>query len=98
MFSFGRLVTLAVLGLLVFVGFYHLPSGGHTDGQFDAQKLAVAEVDLWKAAKIQDEFSIYTSSVVMLREQHRYSWFRAAQAGFYMARAVSTFATLKTRY
>ena len=98
MFSFGRLIMLALVGTLVYAGFFHLPPGGPADGQFDPDKLAVDEVALWRAAQSQDEFSIYTSAVVMLREQHRYSWFRAAQAGYYMARAASTFSTLKTRY
>ena len=98
MFSLGRLITLALVGTFVYVGFFQLPSGGAADGQFDPDRLAVEEVNLWRAAKIQDEVSTFTSAVVVLREQHRYSWFRAAQAGFYMARAASTFSTLKTRY
>src|SRR5689334_24942476 len=98
MFSFGRLLMLALLGTVVYVGFFQLPPGAPEDGRFDPDKLAVDEVDLWRASKIQEEFSIYTSAVVMLREQHRYSWFRAAQAGYYLARAASVFATLKQRY
>jgi hypothetical protein len=98
MFSFGRLVMAAILGLLVYTAFYSLPSGEPGDGRFDPERVATAELEVWKAAKSQDEVSVFLNLTAQLREEHRYSWFRAVQAGFYLARATTTFAGLRGRY
>ena len=94
MFSVGRLLMAVVIGLLVYTAFFAVPPGARADGQFDPDKVAASELAVWKSAQAQDEFAVYTNLVLMLREQYRYSWFRAAQAGFYLARATTTFVRL----
>ena len=98
MFSFGRLLTIMTLGLVVYVGFYAVPPGEPGDGHFDPEALARDEVAVWQAVQGREDFGVFFSLVPMEREAHRYSWFRAAQASFYMARAQTTFAELRGRY
>lgn len=98
MFSFGRLLMAVILGLLVYTAFYALPPGEPGDGRFDPDRVAAIELEVWKATKAQDELSVFLNLTTQLREEHHYSWFRAAQAGFYMARATTTFAELRGRY
>jgi len=89
---------LALIGSVVYFGFFAVPPGDRGDGRFDPDKLAAQEVDVWMAAKAREEVGTFTACVVMLREKHRYSWFRAAQAAFYLSRAATVFEGLNTRY
>lgn len=98
MFSFGRLLTIITLGLVVYVGFYAVPPGEPGDGRYDANKLAADEVAVWQSIQAREDFGVFFSMVPMVREAHRYSWFRAAQSSFHMARAATTFAQLRGRY
>ena len=98
MLSPGRLVLAALLAALVYGGFYAVPAGDRAEGRFDPERLASREVEVWKATQAREEWGAYIAVVPMLREQCRYSWFRAAQASFYVARAMTTFVTLRGRY
>jgi hypothetical protein len=91
-------MTLAVLGFLVFFGFYAAPLGGPGSGAFTPATVATHEVEMWQAARAGDEFAAFMSAVALQREQYRLSWFRAVQAGFHVARAVTTFQGLRNRY
>jgi hypothetical protein len=97
-FSPGRLVFAAVLAGCVYFGFFAVPPGPRAEGQFDPARLASSEVELWKAARGHEEFGVYMSLVSVLREQHRYSWFRAAQASYYLGRATTAFVDMRGRY
>jgi hypothetical protein len=98
MFSPGRIIL--VLGIVAFVyfGWFAVPSGPRLEGEFDPDRLAECEVNVWKALAAKEEFGVYVAVTQMTREEHRYSWFRAAQSGFSLGRATNTFEGLKGRY
>jgi len=98
MFSPGRLLSTAFLAACVYGLFFAVPPGLRAEGQFDASRLAAQEIDVWKATRGHEEFGVYIALVPMLREQYRYSWFRAGQAAYYLARAKTTFVDMRTRY
>lgn len=93
-----RLLVMAGLVALVYFGFFSIPGGARDAAAFDPDVLAAREVDVWKAAKARDDFATYISVVQMLREQQRYNWFRAVQAGYYLSEATGEFAGLTTRF
>jgi len=96
--STGRLIFYGLVAVLVYMLFFSVPAGDRAEGQFDADRLAASEIDVLKANLGREEFGVYIAVVPMLREQHRYSWFRAGQAGYYMARALTQFAGMRQRY
>ena len=98
MFSPGRIILVLALALVAYAGFVSAPEGKHVDGDFDAEVVATNEVAAWQAAKAHEDFSVFFSLVSMEREQNQYTWFRAAQAGFYLSRATTTFTDLHSRY
>jgi len=98
MLSVGRIVTVTVIGVLVYTAFWAVPPGERADGLYDVEKVAASELAVWRAAQAQEEFGAFLNLVAMLREEHRYSWFRAAQASFHLARATTTFVGLRSRY
>ena len=99
MFRPFRLLTLGALALAIYAGFFAVPGGGRTpSGTFDADQVAAYEVEAWKAAKVHNEFSIFLNLTLMLREQHQYTWFRAAQEGYYAAKAINVFSDMTGRY
>jgi hypothetical protein len=93
-----RLVLLAALALLVYMGFFAVPGSNPSETAFDPDLTANHEVALWQAAAAHDEFSAYVSVALFQRELHRYSWFRAAQSSYYLARAVTQFTTMTNRF
>jgi hypothetical protein len=96
--SVGRLLSIALLAAGVYGLFFALPSGERAEGRFDPERLAAAEVDVLKALRGHEEFGVYIALVPMLREQHRYSWFRAGQASYYVAHAMTQFIDMRQRY
>jgi len=98
MFRPARLITILILTLVIYAAFFATPVGVRAEGNFDPDAVAAQEVEIWKAEKGHSDFSLYLGAIVMLREQERYSWFRAVQAGFYLGRAMNTFIDLHTRY
>jgi len=96
--STGRLIFFGIIALLVYTLFFSLPAGDRAEGQFDADRLAADEIDVLKATQGREEFGVYIAVVPMLREQHRYSWFRAGQAGYYLAHALTQFTEMRQRY
>jgi hypothetical protein len=98
MFRPFRLIMIALLAGAVYSAFFWIPAHPAPDGVFDARYVAAQETASWQAVRAKQEFAVYFNVVRMLREQHRYTWFRAAQAGFYLTRATTTFANLHSRY
>lgn len=98
MFRPFRLILLAALALGVYVGFLQYPAGKSGVADFDPPVVALHERDAWRAARANEEVATFTAHVLQMRELHRYSWFRAAQAGFDMAGASLTFPNLSSRY
>jgi hypothetical protein len=98
MLSPGRLILAALAAACVYGLFVAAPPGPRGEGQYDAAVLAAREVEVWKAVRGREEFGVYLALVPMLREQHRYTWFRAAQASYYLSRAMTAFPGMRTRY
>lgn len=93
-----RLLALAGLVALIYFGFFAIPGGARDDTAFDPDTLANREVEAWQAAKSRDDFATYIAVVQMLREQQRYNWFHALQAGYYLSEATGEFEGLSTRF
>lgn len=92
-----RLVMLAMLAAVVYGGFFWIPTAATPDGAFDAGRVAAFEAAAWQSARARQDFAVYANLVQMLREQHRYSWFRAMQSGFYLARATTTYSSMQAQ-
>jgi hypothetical protein len=98
MFSPGRLLTLAIFALLVYIGFYAVP--GHAPGAADFVPEVVAEHEAaaWRAAAVREEFSTMVSCILYQRELHRMSWFRAIESGMALAKGIGQFMLMTTRH
>jgi hypothetical protein len=93
-----RLLMVATLAFGVYMVFFAVPDNVRDDAAFDPAEVARHEVEAWKAAEGNQEFAIYPSVALMLREQHRFSWFRAAQASYYLSRAMYEFTDMTNRF
>ena len=82
MFRPGRLLMYALIGLAIYGVFFAVPPGDRTVAAFTPDEVAADELAVWQAVKGGEEFGVYFNIVVMLRDLDRYTWFRAAQAGF----------------
>ncbi|MEO7190875.1 MAG: hypothetical protein ABI051_07430 [Vicinamibacterales bacterium] len=98
MFRPLRLIMLAILGFLVYWGFFAVPGNNKSETAFDPDQLAARELAVWQSARSGEELPTFLNTVEMLREQYRYSWFRAAHAGYYLARATGQFVPMATRF
>ncbi len=65
---------------------------------FDPDRLADLEVRMWQAYYAKERPRLFGLLVTMLHEQYRYSWATAADEGFHLARAASTFGDLRGGY
>jgi hypothetical protein len=93
-----RLLMLAALAAGIYVGFFYVPNHPAPDGPFDGAAVAKHEVEAWQAVRARQDVAVFFSFVQMQRERHRYTWFRAAESAFYLARASNTFLGLQSRY
>jgi hypothetical protein len=96
--SVGRVILLAVVVSVLYLLFFAVPYGNRDAGEFNPATLAAREIDTWRAVKAKEEFSTYLNMAFQLREQNGYSWFRAAQASYYLARATMAFPRMQNRY
>jgi hypothetical protein len=60
--------------------------------------MADLEVGMWRAYYRKENLRLFRLLVTMLHEQYHYSWARATQAGFYLARAAATFGKARSDY
>jgi hypothetical protein len=98
MFRPFRILVLGALALLVYVGFFDVPGGTVGAPTFDPDKVAQYESQMWQAAKVHSEFSVFLNAVLMVREQQRFTWFRAAEEGLSIAKAMNVFVDLTGKY
>jgi hypothetical protein len=96
----GRLIRLLVVILLIAGGWAAIapPSGPRSLKVFDPDRVAALELDMWQAYYKKEKVRLFRGLVTMLHEQNRYSWVRASQAGFYLARAAATFGDARSDY
>lgn len=92
------LVPSVAAAALVYALFAHTPPGPRTLRDFDPDRTAALELDMWQAYYQQRNVRLFADLVVLLREQYRYTWARAALGGLYLARAASNFAELRGGY
>jgi hypothetical protein len=90
----GLLAASVVLAGLAIVP----PSGPRSLRAFDPDRTADLELDMWRAYYEKRNVRLFTDLVTLLHEQNRYSWARATQAGFHLARAAATFGNLRSEY
>jgi hypothetical protein len=97
---FWKRVALVVLTLLAVAAFaaFRAPAGPRTLTRFEPDRLAQLETDMWQAYYSQQRLRLFTLLVITLREQYGYSWARATQAGFHLARAASDFSRMRDNY
>jgi hypothetical protein len=74
------------------------PPGARALAVFDPDRLAELETDMWQAYYAHQNLRLFAGLVTMLREQYRYSWWKAAVAGFHLARAARTFGDSRSEY
>lgn len=74
------------------------PSGPRSLRVFDPDRTADLELDMWRAYYGKHNVWLFVDLVTLLHEQNRYSWARATQAGFHLARAAATFGNLRSEY
>ncbi len=88
----------SLLVLLMSVALLLPPMGSRDVRAFDADRTAALEVDMWKAYYDKRNVALFTDLVLLSREIYRYSWARAAQMGFYLARAAARFGNMRSDY
>lgn len=89
------LVAVAAAGTVVAL---QTPDGPRTMTRFEPDRLAQLETEMWQAYYAKQRLRLFTLLVTTLREQYGYSWARAVQAGFHLARAAADFGDLRGDY
>jgi hypothetical protein len=67
MFRPFRIIVIGGLALLIYTVFFAQPADSATTKTFDADQVATYEVEMWKAAKVHSEVSIFVNAAMMLR-------------------------------
>jgi hypothetical protein len=98
MFRPGRLFTYAILGAIVYFGFFAVPAGPRSSDAFDPDLMATHELAAWKAEHEKAVYGLFTSLAQFKREQNRYPWYKAGLAGFDLSRATTEYAEMRGRY
>jgi hypothetical protein len=97
----ARTRLLAAALVLAAIGFafaFVPPSGPRSLQHFEPSRTAQLEGRLWQAYYQRERVEMFRLLTILLREQYRYSWARAAQGAFYFARAAATFAERRDDY
>jgi hypothetical protein len=74
------------------------PGGPRTLREFDPERTAELEVDMWQAYYARENIRLFRGLVMLTHDQYRYSWIRAFQASFHLARAAATFGNARSNY
>jgi hypothetical protein len=98
MFRPGRIILLLILALGGYGLFFQTPSGPKDLAAFDPEVVADLETEAWKAQADKSEFSLYLISAKMMREQFRYTWWRALRSGFYESRVLISVGEMANRF
>jgi hypothetical protein len=93
-----RLLMIAALAMLIYMGFFAVPGNMRSETAFNPDELAARELAVWQSAQARDEFGTLLNTTLMLREQYRYPWARAGQASYYLGRATVQFVDFRTRF
>jgi hypothetical protein len=96
-----RRVLIAVMAIAAGVyygGWVHTPPGPRSLRAFEPDRQAELEVEMWRAYYAKERLRLFRLLVISLREQNRYTWAKAIEAGFYLARPASRFAEMRADY
>ncbi len=88
------ILTAGILAALLLVP----PSGPRSLRTFDPDRVADLELDMWQAYYRKERLRLFRGLVTLLHEQNRYSWARALQAGFHLARQPPVSADMREGY
>ena len=91
-------VSFAVLALAVYGLFIATPPGPRSLTDFDPDRTAALEVDMWQAYYGGRNVRLFWDLVTLTHEQYRYPWAKAATSGFHLARAAAQFAGMHANY
>ncbi|HWB16751.1 MAG TPA: hypothetical protein VG538_10110 [Vicinamibacterales bacterium] len=94
----GRLFMLALLGAVIYVGFFAEPASRRDPGAFDPAVAATHEAAIWQSAAAREDFGVYFNTVLLLRDLHGYTWFRAARAAYPLSQATLAFVGQREKY
>lgn len=95
--TLALLTMAAVIATVTFVS-VQVPQGPRTLTRFEPDRLAQLETQMWQAYYDKQRLRLFTLLVVTLREQYGYSWARAVQAGFHLARGAAEFGERRGSY
>jgi hypothetical protein len=94
-----RWVASAVLAVVAgWALFLQTPPGPRSIREFDADRVASLEADMWRAYYDKRNVQLIVLLTELLREQRRYPWSKAVTEGFYLARPAARFARMKGDY
>jgi hypothetical protein len=91
-------LLLVLMGTGVYAALFVAPPGPRSLRAFDPDRTADLEVDMWRVYYNHDDTRLFVDLVTLLHEENRYPWGQAVIAGFYLARAASTFSESHTGY
>jgi hypothetical protein len=94
----SRLISLALLGLLTYIVFFSVPAGEPDGSAFDPVKLGALEEDVLRADRDKETVGLFLSLTRRLREENKYTWFRAVDAAFHRTRAMMAFRSARVHY
>jgi hypothetical protein len=92
------LVIVLAIGATAYAGFIHTPPGPRSLREFDPDRMAQLELDMWQAYYLKERLRLFRGLVTMLHEQYRYTWAKATQAAFFLARGASRFGDSTENY
>jgi hypothetical protein len=78
--------------------FIATPDGPRSLRAFEPDRTAELELDMWQAYYSGRNVRLFADLVTLNHDQYRYTWARASQVGFHLARAASTFAKIRSDY
>lgn len=91
------LLAIVVAGL-AYVLFVNAPAGRRSLRDFEPDRVADLEVEMWRAYYAKQDVRLFELLVTLLREQYKYTWAKATQAGFHLARAAARFGNARSGY
>jgi hypothetical protein len=92
------LIAISVVAAFALAFVLTPPRGPRSLRQFDADRLASLETQMWQAYYSKERARLFGLLVRLLHEQYRYPWATAALEGFHLARAASRFGDLRDHY
>jgi hypothetical protein len=84
----SRWFAALILGFVIYIVFFSVPPGHPRAGAFDPSALGTLELAVFQAEHERHTVKLFVNIVAKLREEQRYTWFRAVDAGFHRTRAI----------